>query len=245
MSTVQVPMKSGLGPVDWFQTHNVPYTKLAFRQWCWIVWHYISAFGVMFAVLSWSQEVYGFNSDGTPNAYNPARIKGWKGLIAATTGIVLYWLLPHRMYYFFADAAYSKFNPDLKDVSGQSAQSVIYDDNGRKFTTTVVSGIEGHFRLAVPYPELRRPGVLPSWFEIQNVPYTYLYWRQWAWIIWHYISAFGVMFAILSWFQESLVLEGAQTYRQWKGIMACCTGLILYWVLPHRMYNFHDPEPCT
>jgi len=235
-----IPMKSGLGPVDWFQTHNVAYNKLNFRQWMWILWHYLTAFGVMFAYLSWSQEVWGFknlNSDDT-TSWNPAKIKGWKGVIAAMTGLVLYWLLPHRMYYFFGDAPYSQYQRD--HVAGNSDHPA-----NSRWTSTCVSNVEGHFSLAVPYPELRRPGVLPDWFEIENVPYTYLYWRQWAWIIWHYITAFGVMFAILSWFQESQVLEGAATFREWKGVMATCTGLLLYWVLPHRMYNFHDPEPNT
>lgn len=236
MST-PVPLKSGVGPVDWFQTHNLPWTQLAFRQWCWIVWHYISAYGVMFAVLSWCQEARILT--GAPD------LKGWKGLLACGTGLVLYWLLPHRMYHFFADAPYSNQTPNLANMAGGLANSSVYVQKGRKFTTTVVSGPQGHYRVAVPYPTLEKPGILPPFFEIENVPYTYLYWRQWAWIIWHYISAFGVMFAVLSWFQESRVLESAETFEGWKGILACGTGLVLYWVLPHRMYNFHDPEPLS
>jgi len=227
-------MKSGVGPQDWFQTHNVPYSRIAYRQWCWIVWHYISAFGVMFAVLSWCQESLILQNAGD--------LKGWKGVLACGTGVVLYWLLPHRMYYFFAEAAYSNLSPSVGDVAGVAAG---FADSGRKFTTTVVSGPEGHYRVAVPFPEFKRPGVLPSWFEIQNVPYTYLYWRQWAWIIWHYISAFGVMYAVLSWFQDSTILTAGSELQGWKGIMASGTGMVLYWLMPHRMYNFHDPEPLS
>jgi len=234
---VSVPNKSGFGPADWFQTHNVPWSNLMWRHYAWIIWHYISAFGVMFAILSWAQECLILEAAST--------YKGWKGLLACGTGLALYWLLPHRMYYFFGDAAYSNAAPNQKDEWGVAAMAAFADAQGRKFTTTVVSGPQGHYRVAVPYPKLERPGVLPSWFEIQNVPYTYLYWRQWAWIIWHVLSGFGVMFAYLSWLQESEVLTNADDFKWRKGVLACGTGLVLYWLLPHRMYNFHDPEPLS
>jgi len=229
-----VPLKSGCGPADWFQTHNVPYNKLSFRQWCWIVWHYGVSFMIMFAILTWCQE-----ADILTAAPD---IKGWKGFASALLALALYWILPHRMYYFFGDAPYSNYSPDLKDIAG-IANGSTFTQEGRKFTTTIVSGPEGHYRIAVPYPDFKKDGIFPTWFEIPNVPYSYLYWRQWAWILWHYLAAFSVCFYLLSWFQESNILEDASTFEGWKGLLACGCGLILYWAMPHRMYYFHDNEP--
>lgn len=200
------------------------------------MWHALSSFGIMFAVLTWSQESLVIDDTET--------MKGWKGLLAVITGFVLYWLFPHRMYHFFDEAPFADRTAPFADVAGVANAGTFVRD-GQKYTTTVVSGPEGHYRVAVPFPELVKPGVLPEFFEIQNVPYTYLYWRQWAWIIWHYLSSFAIMFAILSWFQEAEVLEAAVTFEGWKGILALGTGLVLYWLCPHRMFYFHEQDPCT
>lgn len=235
MSSEGVPLKSGCGPVDWFQTHNVPYTQLAFRQWTWIFWHYFLAVGVVFAILTWTQE-----SDLIDTQES---LQGWKGFLSLFGGFVLYWLLPHRMYHFFEDAPYANRSPDLPFVAGLADSSAFTTSKGKKFTTTVVSSEEGHFRVAVPYPKIEKPGILPDFFEIENVPYTYLFWRQWAWIVWHYSVAYAVAFAVLSWFQEADVLEAASTFSGWKGMFACGLGLVFYWVTAHRMYGFHQPVP--
>merc|ERR1719410_2577092 len=155
-------MKSGCGPTDWFQTHNVAYTTLAFRQWCWIFWQYFMASGVMFAILTWAQEGAVIDTGET--------LDGWKGLISLLAGFVLYWMLSHRMYHFFKDAPFSEFSPDLPFVAGLADSGAFTADGGKRFTTTIVSNEEGHFRVAVPYPNLEKPGILPSWFEIENVP---------------------------------------------------------------------------
>jgi len=230
-----MPMKSGCGPVDWFQTHNVPYTRLAFRQWVWIAWHYVMCVAVAFAALTWAQESDLIDTSGT--------LDGWKGVISLFVGLVYYWLFPHRMYHFFGEAPYAHRSPDLPFVAGLADASSFTADNGKKYTTTVVSSEEGHFRVAVPYPQLKKPGILPDWFEIENVPYTYLYYRQWVWIIYHYSVSFATCFALLSWFQEATVLESEDTFKGWKGAFACGLGLVHYWLMPHRMYGYHENAP--
>tara|TARA_B100001175_G_C19510256_1_gene643333 strand:+ start:3766 stop:3945 length:180 start_codon:yes stop_codon:yes gene_type:complete len=44
--------------------------------------------------------------------------------------------------------------------------------------------------------------------------------------IWLFISAFGIMFAVLSWLQESSILSS--TLGWLKGLFALLTGLFLY-----------------
>ncbi len=44
--------------------------------------------------------------------------------------------------------------------------------------------------------------------------------------IWLFISAFGIMFAILSWLQESSILSSELGWL--KGLFALLTGLFLY-----------------
>ena len=44
--------------------------------------------------------------------------------------------------------------------------------------------------------------------------------------IWMFISAFGIVFAFLSWFHEALL---AGDSILWKGPLALLLGLVLYW----------------
>ena len=46
--------------------------------------------------------------------------------------------------------------------------------------------------------------------------------------IWLFISAFGIMFAILSWLQEAQIIPDANTLGALKGIFAVITGFLLY-----------------
>ena len=46
--------------------------------------------------------------------------------------------------------------------------------------------------------------------------------------IWLFISAFGIMFAILSWLQEAQIIPDTNTLGALKGIIAIITGFILY-----------------
>ncbi|MBS65536.1 MAG: hypothetical protein CMA93_04360 [Euryarchaeota archaeon] len=50
-------------------------------------------------------------------------------------------------------------------------------------------------------------------------------------VFWLLASAFGIMFAVLSWAQEADLLPPADELGPWKGVMAVVTGLILYWLV--------------
>ncbi len=50
--------------------------------------------------------------------------------------------------------------------------------------------------------------------------------------LWMFISAFGIVFAFLSWFHEAAI---AGDSILWKGPMALLLGLILYWVFVDRV----------
>jgi len=50
-------------------------------------------------------------------------------------------------------------------------------------------------------------------------------------IFWLLASAFGIMFAALSWAQEAGLLPPADELGAWKGAMAVVTGLLLYWLV--------------
>tara|TARA_B100000949_G_scaffold30202_1_gene23359 strand:- start:677 stop:925 length:249 start_codon:yes stop_codon:yes gene_type:complete len=54
-------------------------------------------------------------------------------------------------------------------------------------------------------------------------------------VIWLIASSFGIMFAILSWMQESGVLPSAEELGAWKGLFAVWTGLILYWIVARNI----------
>jgi len=46
--------------------------------------------------------------------------------------------------------------------------------------------------------------------------------------IWLFISAFGIMFAVLSWLQEAQIIPDANILGASKGYIAIITGLLLY-----------------
>ena len=46
--------------------------------------------------------------------------------------------------------------------------------------------------------------------------------------IWLVLSSFGIMFAILSWVQESNIINPNILINHKKGVLAIITGLILY-----------------
>tara|TARA_B100000029_G_scaffold233199_1_gene230527 strand:+ start:10933 stop:11148 length:216 start_codon:yes stop_codon:yes gene_type:complete len=52
---------------------------------------------------------------------------------------------------------------------------------------------------------------------------------------WLLASAFGIMFAALSWAQEASLLPSADELGAWKGAMAVATGLILYWLVAREI----------
>ena len=52
-------------------------------------------------------------------------------------------------------------------------------------------------------------------------------------LIWLSLSSFGIMFAILSWFQEGGLLPSEMGWN--KGILACVLGAALYAFLPGKM----------
>ena len=59
--------------------------------------------------------------------------------------------------------------------------------------------------------------------------------RQRLLVIWLVASAFGIMFALLSWTQESGILPPASDLGAWKGLLAVLTGLVLYWIVARNI----------
>ena len=51
--------------------------------------------------------------------------------------------------------------------------------------------------------------------------------------MWLSLSSFGIMFAILSWFQEGGLLPSEMGWG--KGVLACVLGAALYICLPRTM----------
>jgi len=51
--------------------------------------------------------------------------------------------------------------------------------------------------------------------------------------IWLMLSGFGIMFAVLSWFQESGILSSE--IGSYKGWAAVATGLVLYFLVGRRL----------
>ena len=54
-------------------------------------------------------------------------------------------------------------------------------------------------------------------------------------VVWLMVSAFGIMFAVLSWMQESGILPPADELGAWKGLFAAFTGLVLYWIVARNI----------
>jgi hypothetical protein len=53
--------------------------------------------------------------------------------------------------------------------------------------------------------------------------------------IWLLLSAFGIMFAILSWAQESYLLPSSEVIGGFKGVLAVLTGIPLYNYVAKKM----------
>ena len=49
------------------------------------------------------------------------------------------------------------------------------------------------------------------------------------------LSAFGIMFAVLSWAQESGMIPSSSDMGGMKGVLALITGFILYILVAHNM----------
>jgi hypothetical protein len=52
---------------------------------------------------------------------------------------------------------------------------------------------------------------------------------------WLLISAFGIMFAVLSWLQESGIFTPINEIGAWKGALALFFGIPLYWFVARNM----------
>ncbi len=52
-------------------------------------------------------------------------------------------------------------------------------------------------------------------------------------IVWNYLSSFGIMFAILSWIQESNILLNDIAYE--KGVLAAIFGFVLYKIIGSKV----------
>lgn len=59
---------------------------------------------------------------------------------------------------------------------------------------------------------------------------------------WLFISAFGIMFAVLSWLQEATILPSAEDLKAWKGVLAILTGAVLYWTVARNMTGGANDE---
>ena len=59
--------------------------------------------------------------------------------------------------------------------------------------------------------------------------------RERLFILWLILSAFGIMFAVLSWAQESGLIPSSSDMGGMKGVYALITGLILYILVAHNM----------
>ena len=52
---------------------------------------------------------------------------------------------------------------------------------------------------------------------------------------WLLLSSFGIMFAIISWLQESNIVSYDLGF--YKGLIALISGIILFFIVPNRMSN--------
>ena len=53
--------------------------------------------------------------------------------------------------------------------------------------------------------------------------------------IWLLLSAFGIMFAVLSWAQEINLIPSSEIIGGFKGVLAILTGIPLYWYVAKNM----------
>lgn len=53
--------------------------------------------------------------------------------------------------------------------------------------------------------------------------------------IWLFISAFGIMFAVFSWLQESLIIPGVQDLGYLKGCFSLISGIFLYIIFRKKL----------
>ena len=53
--------------------------------------------------------------------------------------------------------------------------------------------------------------------------------------IWLFISAFGIMFAVFSWLQESSLIPSPDQLGYLKGVYAVVTGFVLYFFFSERV----------
>lgn len=51
-------------------------------------------------------------------------------------------------------------------------------------------------------------------------------------LIWLILSSFGIMFAVLSWIQESISNDIFSGYQ--KGVLAVITGIVLYYFIAKK-----------
>ena len=56
-------------------------------------------------------------------------------------------------------------------------------------------------------------------------------------IIWLLLSSFGIMFAVLSWIQDSNVILDSILHGYRKGVWAVITGILLYKVVAKKTIN--------
>lgn len=59
--------------------------------------------------------------------------------------------------------------------------------------------------------------------------------RERLFVLWLVLSAFGIMFAVLSWAQESGLLPSSSEMGATKGALALLSGLALYGLVAHNM----------
>ncbi len=59
--------------------------------------------------------------------------------------------------------------------------------------------------------------------------------RERLFVLWLVLSAFGIMFAVLSWAQEAELLPSSSEMGAMKGALALLSGLVLYGLVAHNM----------
>ena len=59
--------------------------------------------------------------------------------------------------------------------------------------------------------------------------------RERLFVLWLVLSAFGIMFAVLSWAQEAELIPPSSEMGSMKGALALLSGLALYGLVAHNM----------